>query len=276
MSNKRVPRLPARLERLRKASADWGPFAGTFHWENARADAALAWFQGHAQAASQFVVFGKNARGDLHALWNKLVVCLEADRSVDVRASSLDEFLTLLAHEKPVKTPGRSAFVKWLFAEGLAPASDPEALVAKANRDHYQDLSDLVEDVLSGPAPVPVRRTQLPTDPSELLGKTLHRVPRLSKASGVSITRQDDVGPVKSISLRRGTLTKKLRPLGLDLSTLFGCDRTSVVFRLGAFGAPSASGVEWERYDRDGIGLHLEFRPNLEMVTLIWLPSLRV
>jgi hypothetical protein len=77
----------------------------------------------------------------------------------------------------------------------------------------------------------------------------------------------DERGRVALLSFTQENLRAPLAGEGV----LLGDSREQVH---AALGAPSASGQEWERYDRQQRGLRLDYRwGRVRYVTLLWLPA---
>jgi hypothetical protein len=149
--------VPQLLDDLGEFAADvkGGSFSGRF--KLAAGDAA-EWL-GDAARASDFAVFGHDADGSLYAYWfydgrtpaDAPIVYLNVGHSGStVLADSLEDFLTLLAHDvvdlgmyfdeaaRPRKhSAGNQAFKTWLSeCFDLAPATHPERVVKKAAASH--------------------------------------------------------------------------------------------------------------------------------------------
>jgi hypothetical protein len=285
-----MSRLPARLERLKKVSTAWGPFAGDFQFEREGAAKALAWCNGKRRLASAFRVFGGEGDGGLYALWLEAgskaavapVVYLGSEGEARVLASTVSEFLSLLAldlrelglfedlgTEGPSRTRGHRSFVSWLKTEGLEPASNPERVVAAARLAHPGLASFVSGSPLTKKrAERPAASRELPAEPTTLLGRPRPDL-QLTATSGLQLVVGDD-GLVQTVFLKPCGIGATLRPLGLEL---FSMTRPEVLRKLGE---RSRSGKSWDRFDRNPCALHVQYGNSGEvvLVTLMWMPNL--
>jgi hypothetical protein len=133
-----------------------GNVAGLFEFDTDGVESAQCWFDGDADAASQFAVFGRGPDGSLYAFWlhagnnasHAPIVCLDSEgQGSQVIAGDFREFMQLLAigYEEPGRYSSlepdavRSALPlrRWLKREfKLVPPSTGNDLVAKAQSRH--------------------------------------------------------------------------------------------------------------------------------------------
>lgn len=288
--SKRRAELPERLARLKHASRRWGYFAGNFEWETDGPASATAWFAGKAAPAASFRVFGHEGSGGLYALWLREgarsapdqapVVLLGSEGETKVLASTVDEFLSLLAldlddlgvfddlsAQEPMGTPGREAFLKWLAKEGLDRPRDPEALVRKARRAN-PGLAKLVEAAISGPPPKARRLTELPEDPVELLG--LAPPPKRLLDGSVELFTGGGVVSWMQIRSFGGQAGARLRPAG---HALIGKSRQEVLAALGKPASTRALGecVDGDRWAREDLVIDVAYGGPARRATVVTL-----
>lgn len=148
---------PGDLRQLREFTAtNDGTISGCFELEDDGRGSALAWFDGDAEAASLFAVFGRGPDGSLYAFWlhgnseieRAPIVLLDSECDGNaVIASDFREFLRLLAigYEEPGRYPttepedreSAAALRDWLAKEfSLAAPETAKDIVASAGRQH--------------------------------------------------------------------------------------------------------------------------------------------
>ena len=154
-----MEKLPEPLIRLLEhAERTGGPVVADFRASASLQQDLIKWFHGDRKMARQFGAFGIDGKHALYALWfhrgvapeQAPVVCLGADGGDSaVVAGDVQSFLSLLAAgdgKGEGEVHGLQAFRAWLKAElGLSPASDPAALVKKA-QDAHPDLEAIVDE----------------------------------------------------------------------------------------------------------------------------------
>ncbi len=266
-----------RLRALAKASATWGPFAEDFELERDGAGAALAWFDGKADGASRFVVFGRDDRGGLYAFWlregktppDAPVVHLGDEGDCEALAKDEGSFLASLAAREGA--PGRAQLLSWLEAEGIPPADEDD--VRDAVEGLTPLLTALVEAVMAGRAVVDAAppaaeagATEIPIDPVVLLGGPAPKV-KLPKRSGLEIIKA--AGKVTTLFITPGLLGATLRPGGIDV---LAASRAELREQLGP---PDRTAAGYDRWDRGDVAWHVQWKGDrAQMLTLMWRPAL--
>jgi hypothetical protein len=151
--------LPMELVKLFEFAAALGVFfAGNFEVDEDQREAVLAWFQGDARAAGEFLMFGHDGTGSLYGFWRHdglpvqraPVVFLDSEGArCRVLADDMKAFLGILALGK--RDVGWTAeengafdvddelrtFRAWLSRElHVVPAADPKVTIAQAAARH--------------------------------------------------------------------------------------------------------------------------------------------
>jgi hypothetical protein len=136
----------------------------------------------------------------------------------------------------------------------------------------YQQVEEARQRGESAPEPAPTRSTA-PQQLMDLLGMSAEdaRVEALLRtvehAEAPMELECDEWGRVALLSFTRENLRAPLLVEGLQPG-----DSQAQVH--AALGAPTASGKDWERYERQERGLRLEYRwGQVRSVTLLWLPA---